>query len=108
MANVDGKAALVAVVQEVAHAPEAQDLRWVGAIVTRDGEVEETGLGAGVLNDPPTGIVWLAERLATVGQRIRKGDVVLSGSFIRPLEAPPGSRIDADFGPFGHVAIAFA
>ena len=91
----------------VRHAPQ-MDLRWVGAIVTRDGEVEETGLGAGVLNDPPTGIVWLAERLAKVGQQIRKGDVVLSGSFIRPLEAPPGSRIEADFGPFGHVAIRFA
>ena len=38
---------------------EIADLRWVGAIVSRDGEVEETGLGAGVLNDPVEGIVWL-------------------------------------------------
>ena len=64
---------------ETRHAPEAFDLRWVGAIVTRDGIVEETGLGAGVLNDPPTGIIWLAERLATQGQTIRKGEIVLSG-----------------------------
>lgn len=90
------------------HAPDAMDLRWVGAIVTRDGVVEETGLGAGVLNDPPTGIVWLAERLATQNQVIRKGEIVLSGSFIRPLEAPPGSRIDADFGKFGQVSINFS
>lgn len=90
------------------HAPDAMDLRWVGAIVTRNGEVEETGLGAGVLNDPPTGIVWLAERLATQGQQIRKGEVVLSGSFIRPLEAPSGSVIEADYGPFGQVSISFA
>ena len=34
------------------HAPEAFDLRWVGAIVKANGVVEETGLGAGVLNDP--------------------------------------------------------
>ena len=33
------------------HAVDAFDLRWVGAILTRDGEVEETGLGAGVLNE---------------------------------------------------------
>ena len=90
------------------HAPDAMDLRWVGAIVSRDGVVEETGLGAGVLNDPPMGIVWLAERLATQNQAIRKGEVVLSGSFIRPLEAPPGSRIDADFGAFGQVSINFS
>lgn len=89
------------------HAPEAFDLRWVGAIVTRDNVVEETGLGAGVLNDPVQGIVWLAERLATNGQKIRAGDVVLSGSFIRPLEAPNGSRFNADYGPFGQVDIIF-
>ncbi|MEM9060836.1 MAG: 2-oxo-hept-4-ene-1,7-dioate hydratase [Pseudomonadota bacterium] len=90
------------------HAPDAFDLRWIGAIVMRDDEVEETGLGAGVLNDPPMGIIWLAERLATQGQSIKAGEVVLSGSFIRPLEAPPGSRIDADFGPFGRVSINFS
>ncbi|EEW26620.1 2-oxo-hept-4-ene-1,7-dioate hydratase [Rhodobacter ferrooxidans] len=90
------------------HAPEAFDLRWVGAIVSRDGEVEETGLGAGVLGDPVLGIVWLARRLASYGQQIRAGQVILSGSFIRPVECPPGSRIDADFGGFGRVGCAFA
>lgn len=95
------------VVASSRHRPDDFDLRWIGAIVSRDGVVEETGLGAGVLNDPPTGIVWLAERLATQGQQIRKGEIVLSGSFIRPLEAPAGCRIEADFGAFGTVAIAF-
>lgn len=90
------------------HAPDAVDLRWVGAIVARGGVVEETGLGAGVLNDPVQGIVWLAERLGLYGQRIAAGQVVLSGSFIRPIEAPPGSRITADFGGFGGVEISFA
>ncbi|MDF0601417.1 2-oxo-hepta-3-ene-1,7-dioic acid hydratase [Psychromarinibacter sp. C21-152] len=89
------------------HAPEAVDLRWVGAIVSRDGVVEETGLGAGVLNDPVQGIVWLAERLGQYGQGIEAGEIVLSGSFIRPVEAPPGSRFAADFGAFGKVEIAF-
>ena len=90
------------------HDPASVDLRWAGAIVSRDGVVEETGLGAAVLDDPATAVVWLAKRLATQGQRIRAGEIVLSGSFIRPIEAPPGSRIEADFGPFGHVGVAFA
>lgn len=89
------------------HAPKAFDLRWVGAIVARDGVVEETGLGAGVLNDPVMGIVWLVQRLAGYGRGLSAGDVVLSGSFIRPLEAPAGSAFTADFGPFGRVDIAF-
>ncbi|MDX1780514.1 MAG: 2-oxo-hepta-3-ene-1,7-dioic acid hydratase [Thalassovita sp.] len=89
------------------HAVDAFDLRWVGAIVSRDGAVEETGLGAGVLNDPIEGIVWLARRMDEYGQRIEAGQVILSGSFIRPLEAPAGSLIEADFGLFGRVAIRF-
>lgn len=88
--------------------PPDGDLRWVGAIVTRDEVVEETGLGAGVLNDPVISVIWLAERLARYGQRIEEGQVVLSGSFIRPVECPPGTRIRADFGPFGSVALRFA
>ena len=89
------------------HAPDAHDLRWVGAIVTRNGEVEETGLGAGVLNDPVEGIVWLARRMHTYGQRIEAGQVILSGSFISPIECPPGAAIHADFGAFGTVSCHF-
>lgn len=90
------------------HAIDAFDLRWLGAIVTRNGVVEETGLGAGVLNDPVTSVLWLARRMAEYGQTISPGDIILSGSFIRPIEAPNGTAIDADFGPFGSVRINFA
>ncbi|WP_299297280.1 2-oxo-hept-4-ene-1,7-dioate hydratase [uncultured Tateyamaria sp.] len=88
--------------------PGEFDLRWVGAITSRNGEVEETGLGAGVLNDPVQSVVWLARRMANYGQSIAPGQVILSGSFIRPVECPPGSQISADFGRFGGVEIAFA
>jgi len=90
------------------HKPNAIDLRWVGAICSRNGEVEETGLGAGVLDDPVMGIVWLSERLEVYGQAIRAGDTVLSGSFIRPVEARSGDRFHVDFGSFGDISISFA
>ena len=89
------------------HAVDAFDLRWVGAITSRNGEVEETGLGAGVLNDPVESVVWLARRMAQYGQSIEPGQVILSGSFIRPIECPPGTEIHADFGAFGEVAVSF-
>ena len=92
---------------EARHAPDDHDLRWVGAIVTRNGAVQETGLGAGVLNDPVESVVWLARRMAQYGQRIETGHIILSGSFVRPVECPAGSVIDADFGPFGSVSCAF-
>ena len=89
------------------HAPDAFDLRWVGAVCFANGAVEETGLGAGVLNDPVESVIWLARRMAQYGQKIEPGQIILSGSFIRPIECPPGAEIFADFGTFGSVEIAF-
>ena len=89
------------------HAIDQTDLRWVGAIVARNDEVEETGLGAGVLNDPVLSMAWLVHRLARYGDGLRAGDVVLSGSFIRPIEARHGDSFLADYGSFGTVRVKF-
>ena len=88
--------------------PDAFDPRWAGAIVMRNGVVEETGLGAGVLNDPALAVAWLANRLGHYGHLIEAGQIVLSGSFIRPIEARHGDTILADFGPMGTVGCYFA
>ena len=87
--------------------PDAHDLRWIGAIVAKNGAVEETGLAAGVLNNPAHGIAWLVRRLAQRDSGLRAGDVVLAGSFIRPIEVGPGDTIAADYGPFGTVSCHF-
>ncbi|GES43673.1 2-oxo-hepta-3-ene-1,7-dioic acid hydratase [Rhizobium dioscoreae] len=88
--------------------PDEIDMRWMGAIVSRNAEVEETGLGAGVLNQPARGIAWLANRLSQYGDGIEAGQIVLAGSFIRPIEARHGDTINADFGPYGSVSLFFA
>jgi len=53
-------------------------------------------------------MVWLVQRLAQYNDGLSAGDVVLSGSFIRPIEAPAKSSFDADFGDFGCVHLDFA
>ncbi|MBA1344910.1 2-oxo-hept-4-ene-1,7-dioate hydratase [Rhizobium sp. WYCCWR 11146] len=87
--------------------PDQLDMRWMGAIVSRNAEVEETGLGAGVLNQPARGVAWLANRLSQYGDGIEAGQVVLAGSFIRPIEARHGDTIVGDFGPYGTVSLHF-
>ena len=87
--------------------PRELDLRWCGAIVVKNGEVEETGLAAGVLGHPARGIVWLASRLAQTNQSLQPGEILLSGSFIRPLEVGRGDHVVADYGPLGDVSIRF-
>ncbi|HEX7391095.1 MAG TPA: 2-oxo-hepta-3-ene-1,7-dioic acid hydratase [Acidiphilium sp.] len=88
--------------------PRDHDMRWIGTICSKNGAVEETGIAAGVLNHPANGIAWLANRLATTGHYLEAGQIVLSGSFIRPIEVIRSDSIHADFGPFGTVSCRFA
>ena len=83
------------------------DMRRIGAIVSRNGEVEETGLAAGVLNHPGYGVAWLANRLHRFGVTLEAGQVILAGSFIRPIEVGKGDTVVADYGDFGTVSCHF-
>lgn len=87
--------------------PDAVDLRWVGAMLFKNGVVEETGLAAGVLNHPATGVAWLADRLARHDEQLDAGDIVLAGSFTRPTPAVAGDTLHADYGPLGTVSFRF-
>jgi 2-oxo-hept-3-ene-1,7-dioate hydratase len=87
--------------------PRDQDLRWVSAVCSRNGEIEETGVAAGVLNDPANSVAWLVNRLGQFGERLQAGEVIMSGSFIRPVEVKKGDRVLADFGTFGTVSCDF-
>ena len=49
--------------------PADVDLRWCGALLHKNGVVEETGLAAGVLNHPGNGIAWLANKIAPYGEQ---------------------------------------
>jgi 2-oxo-hept-3-ene-1,7-dioate hydratase len=87
--------------------PMDVDLRWVGAILHKNGVIEETGLAAAVLNNPATGVAWLANKIAPYGEQLHAGDVVLAGSFTRPTPAAAGDTFHADYGPLGSVSFRF-
>ena len=87
---------------------DAIDLRWVGAILAKNGVVEETGLAAGVLGHPAHGVAWRADKIAPYGEQLDAGDVGLAGSFTRPTTAQAGDDFLVDYGPLGSVAFRFA
>jgi 2-oxo-hept-3-ene-1,7-dioate hydratase len=87
--------------------PDAVDLRWVGALLYKNGVIEETGLAAAVLNHPATGVAWLANKIAPYDEQLDVGDVVLSGSFTRPTNAARGDVLHADYGPLGNISMRF-
>ena len=87
--------------------PDAVDLRWCGALLYKNGVIEETGLAAAVLNHPASGVAWLANKLSAYGEFLEAGEVVLGGSFTRPVNAVAGDTFHADYGHLGNIAFRF-
>ena len=69
--------------------------------------IEETGVAAGVLNHPANGIAWLARKFAPHGVALEAGQVILAGSFTRPVPARPGDTFHVDYGPMGAITCRF-
>ena len=86
--------------------PDAVDLRWAGALLYKNGVIEETGLAAAVLNHPANGVAWLANKLAPYDESLDAGEIVLGGSFTRPGGRAAGDTFHADYGPLGVDLVA--
>jgi len=89
-------------------APRSMDLRWLGALGSRNGVIEETGVAAGVLGHPAEGIVWLARRYHEQGLSLEAGQIILAGSFTRPIDIRPGDDFHFDYGPLGSFGLRFS
>jgi 2-oxo-hept-3-ene-1,7-dioate hydratase len=87
--------------------PNEVDLRWVGAALYRNSEIEETGLASGVMGHPALGIAWLANKLGPFGVTLAPGHILLAGSFTRPIWVQKGDTVHADFGALGGIAVQF-
>jgi 2-keto-4-pentenoate hydratase len=84
------------------------DLRLVGVVVTRHGELVDTGAGAAVLGNPVRCVAWLANKLASFGASLHAGDIVLPGAVHRMITVAPGDVFRAEFAHLGTVTARFA
>ena len=87
--------------------PDAVDWRWAGALLFKNGVIEESGLGAAVLNHPGNGVAWLANTLAPHGESLAAGEIVLGGSLTRPVACAAGDTFHADYGTLGSISLKF-
>ncbi len=83
------------------------DVRWVGATLSKNGMIEESGVSAAVMGHPAAGIAWLVNKLSLHGSGLKKGQIVLGGSFTRPVGVAAGDVIAADYGPLGSLGVRF-
>ena len=87
--------------------PDELDLRWISALMYRNGVIEETGVAAGVLNHPANGVAWLANKLAPYDVQLEAGQIILGGSFTRPVPARKGDTFHVDYGNMGSISCRF-
>ena len=87
---------------------DAVDLRWVSALLYRNQTVEESGVAGAVLGHPAMGVAWLANKLAAHGQALGAGEIILAGSFTRPMWVERGDTVYADYGQLGAITCRFA
>lgn len=87
--------------------PDAVDLRWVSALLYRNETIEDTGVAAAILGHPAMGVAWLANKLAQHGTTLKAGEIILAGSFTKPMWVHPGDTVHADFGQLGSVTCRF-
>jgi len=87
--------------------PLDADLRWISALCWRNGSLEESGVAAAVLNHPANGVAWLANKLAPYETSLSAGEIILGGSFTRPVPAQQKDTFHIDYGPYGSISCHF-
>ncbi|WP_369310029.1 2-oxo-hept-4-ene-1,7-dioate hydratase [Providencia rettgeri] len=87
--------------------PRDLDLRWISALLYRNGVIEESGVAAAVLNHPANGVAWLANKLAPHNVQLEAGQIILGGSFTRPVPARKGDVFHVDYGNMGSISCRF-
>ena len=87
---------------------EDLDLRLLGVVVARHGEVIDTGAGAAALGNPARCVAWLANKLGSLGAGLKAGDIVLPGAVHKMVPVQPGDVFRADFAHLGGVTVRFS
>lgn len=83
------------------------DLKLTGVVLEKNGEVVATGAGAAALGHPAAAVAWLANTLASYGQYLEEGHLVLPGALTTAVPAQAGDFFEASFAGIGSVRCRF-
>jgi len=86
--------------------PTGLDLAALPLALWVDGEAAAVGKGEAVLGHPARAVAWLANALGELGERLRRGQVVLSGAVVAAVPLRPGQRLAASCPGLGRVELS--
>jgi 2-keto-4-pentenoate hydratase len=58
------------------------DLETLEGVMSVDGKVQDRGLGRDVLGHPYNSVAWVAQHLAGTNDKLRAGDIVMTGNWV--------------------------
>ena len=79
------------------------DVRRIGASLSINGVIEESGVASAVMGNPLNAVAWLINKLHEFGVAPEAGHVILSGSFIKAIPFEPGDSVVAQYDTLGEV-----
>ena len=83
------------------------DLRTLGVVMEKNGEIVALGASAAVLGHPAEAIAMLVNILADLGEELPAGSFVMSGGITEAIAVKPGDSIVARFQDLGSVSMRF-
>lgn len=83
------------------------DLELLGTVLTKNGELVNTGVGAAALGNPANCVAWLANKLSDFDITLKAGEVILSGALSAAVDAKANDTFTARFAHLGQVSVNF-
>ncbi|PRR69058.1 2-keto-4-pentenoate hydratase [Neomoorella humiferrea] len=83
------------------------DLRLIGMVLEKNGEVVSTGAGAAVWGHPAAAVAWLANKLAAFDIALEAGEIILSGAVTAAENASAGDVFTVSFYGLGSLSLKF-
>jgi 2-keto-4-pentenoate hydratase len=103
----DNTSAARVVFGSVSITPTEADLRLIGMVYSKNGNVESTASGAAVLNNPWEALAWLARRASDLGRPLKAGQMVLAGALADAVFVKPGDTVRVEFDRMGGLSVSF-
>jgi len=86
---------------------EALDLRTLGVVLEKNGQVVAMAAGAAVLGHPAAAIAMMANHLGERGQEIPAGTFIMTGGVTEAIPVAAGDNILVRFQDLGSVSMRF-
>lgn len=83
---------------------EEVDMQLVGMALRRRGRVVSTGAGLACMGNPAEAVAWLANKLSSLGQPLRAGQIILSGALGPAVPVEPGDWFEVSLGDLGQAS----